>query len=95
MMGHSGLVPYLSARKRHQDMDVWFELSGGVQRLVHITDKSDENYLQVLKVWAKGLPRVAGVEHTAESSIEDLIEARDKAMGVIEGECTEIKDAPE
>lgn len=94
--GAAGLIPYLSARKRHEAMDTWFVLSGGMERLVHVTDKSDENYLEVLKIWAKGLPRVASVEHNPGAGMEALLDRLDKGESaeVINGEYTEVKDAP-
>lgn len=97
MMNAAGMIPFMSARKRHEAMDTWFVLSGGIERLVHVTDKSDENYLEVLRIWAKGLPKMASTEHTAGAGMEDLLAKLDKGehAPVINGEYTEVTDAPE
>jgi hypothetical protein len=85
----------MSARRRHEIMDTVFEMTGGVERLVHQVNKDDASYWEFLKLWGKGLPRVAAVEHGATVGVETLLEKLDELdrsdnAKVIEGNVIDI-----
>ena len=88
------LLPYMSARRRNQLVDVVFESVGGTERL---TDWAEKNYGDfVTKVWIKGLPSNSATEHTVSpESIEalwDKLDAEDRAK-TIEGHAV-LVEAP-
>jgi hypothetical protein len=54
----SGLILLqMSAQRRHEVMSQWFEMTGGVEKLVAVSDRNDANYLEILKIWAKGMAK--------------------------------------
>jgi hypothetical protein len=74
------LLPFMSARRRHEIVDTVFEMAGGVERLAHVVNKSDENFFEFAKtLWAKGLPRAVATEHNVSESVEDLLTKLDRA----------------
>jgi len=96
MMGPAGgLVPFMSARRRHEICDVVFENLGGAQRLEHEANRDQESFWKFMSLWAKGLPRAATTEHTASTGVEDLLDRLDRAdkAKTINGEFTEVTDA--
>jgi hypothetical protein len=94
-MPSGNMVPFLSARRRHEIMDTAFELTGGVQRLVHEMNRDTEGYWKGMSLWSKGLPRAATTEHTAGTGVEDLLDRLDRAdkAKTINGDFTEVPDA--
>lgn len=92
------LLPFMSARRRHEICDAVFESLGGVERLTHEADKNSEAYWEFIKLWSKGLPRAVATEHSVSEGLEDMLERLDRAerARTIEGEFTEVdKDAVE
>jgi hypothetical protein len=89
------LVPFLSARRRHEVCDIVFENLGGAQRLEHEANKDQESYWRFLGLWAKGLPRAVSTEHSAGGGLEDLLDKLDKAANAktIDGNYVEVPDA--
>lgn len=86
------MLPYMSARRRHEVCDVVFEMVGGVQKLAAETEKNSESYWEFMKLWAKGLPRAVSTEHTVSEGVEallDKLDASERAQ-TIEGSCVEI-----
>lgn len=67
------LVPHMSARYRTQMMDAIFEGAGGFQKALDWVEKSDSNYGEFFKLWARGQARATSTELTAGSSIEDML----------------------
>lgn len=90
-----GLVPFMSARRRHEICDIVFENLGGAARLEHEANRDQESYWKFMGLWSKGLPRAATHEHNAGAGIEDLIERLDRAENAktIDGDFTEVTDA--
>lgn len=78
------LMPYLSAKRRHQVCDVVFDMLGGVERLHAEADKSSEAYWEFMKMWSKGLPRVAHAEVNAGEGFEALLDKLDAAERTID-----------
>lgn len=91
-----GLVPFMSARRRHEICDIVFENLGGTQRLEHEANRDHESYWKFMGLWAKGLPRAVSQQHTADAGVEDLLDRLDKATNakVINGDYTEVEDEP-
>lgn len=92
------LVPFMSARRRHEICDIVFEQLGGVQRLAHEAGKDSESYWAFMtKLWGKGLPRATSTEHTVDNGVESLLEKLDQRNGagakVINGNFEEVPDA--
>jgi len=88
------MLPAMSARRRHEICDVVFEMGGGVDRLAHIVNKSDDNFMDFVKnLWAKGLPRAVAMEHQVSDGVESLLEKLDAAEGAktIDGEAVEVE----
>lgn len=89
------MLPHMSARRRHEILDTAFEMCGGVERLVHETNRNPESYWEMMKLWGKGLPRAVATEHSATAGVEDLLgkldalERSDNAK-VIDGSAVEI-----
>lgn len=89
-----GMMPFMGKSYVREQFRIAYQLTGGVERLVHEMNRDQDGYWKGIAHLVKLEPREVAVQHNA-SSIEDLIDARDKAMGTIEGQYTEIKDAPE
>lgn len=92
------MVPFMSARRRHEICDIVFEQLGGVERLAHEAGKDSDAYWQFMtKLWGKGLPRATSTEHSVDNGVETLLEALDKRNGggakVINGDFVEVSDA--
>ena len=95
-----GLLPHISARLRTEIIDAVFVETGGPERLAGWANKSDENYGEFIKIWARGAARHSNVEVNAGEGIEKLLERldeRDRQEGakVINAEAREISDASE
>lgn len=93
------IMPYMSARRRHEIMDVAFQMCGGVERLVHEMNRNTEGYWAGVNLWGKGLPRAVATDHSINTkSVEDLwdkLDAREadkKAVSapIIEGSFTDV-----
>jgi len=87
------LLPSMSSRRRHEIVDLAFEMGGGVERLAHCINKSDDTFMDFVKsVWSKGLPRAVAVEHSVSDSVDALLDRLDAGehADVIEGEATEV-----
>lgn len=96
VMGPAGsLVPFLSARRRHEICDAVFENLGGSARLEHEANRDQESYWKFMALWSKGLPRAATTEHTAATGVEDLLDKLDRAANAktINGDFVEVEDA--
>lgn len=89
------LVPFMSARRRHEICDIVFENLGGAQRLEHEANKDQDSFWKFMGLWSKGLPRAATTEHTVDNGLETLLDKLDKAANakVIDGSFTEVPDA--
>lgn len=72
------LLPHMSARLRTQIMDTLFQITGGVERAQAWIEKSDENYGEFFKMWAKGQARQTAVEHNVGPSVEQMIDRLDE-----------------
>lgn len=89
------MLPHMSSRRRHEICDVVFEMAGGVDRLAHVVNKSDENFMDFVKnIWAKGLPRAVAMEHNVSEGVEALLEKLDAAerAQTIDGVATELDE---
>ena len=73
------MLPHMSARRRHEICDVVFEMIGGVPRLAAEAEKSSESYWEFMKLWSKGLPKVASTEHSVTEGVESLLDKLDAA----------------
>lgn len=74
------LVLHMSAKRRHEIIDIAFEHMGGMPRLVHEFGRNGETYREFMtKLWVKGLPRVSNMEHTMSAGIESLVDQADEA----------------
>lgn len=67
------LLPHMSARLRTETIDALFIGAGGFDRALAWINKSDENYGDFFKLWARGAVRSTNVELTADDSIETLL----------------------
>lgn len=88
------LMPHMSARQRTQVIDALFEATGGFEKAQAWIEKSDDNYAEFFKIWAKGAQRATSVEVSANGDLADIIkrldeEDRMKAATVIEGTVTD------
>jgi hypothetical protein len=85
------MMPFMSARLRTQTVDALFEAAGGFNRALAWVDKSDENYGEFFKLWAKGAIRPTQIEHTAAEGLEDALARLDAGehAKVVEGEIVE------
>jgi hypothetical protein len=87
------MLPHMSARRRHEILDTAFEMCGGVERLVHETNRNPESYWEMMKLWGKGLPRAVATEHSVGADVENLLDKLDRAENakVISGTATIIE----
>ena len=68
----------MSARLRTELIDATFDRIGGAERLADWAGKNEANFETfVTKIWAKGAARPQQVEHTADSSIEEILKRLD------------------
>ena len=90
-----GLVPFMSARRRHEICDIVFENLGGTQRLEHEANRDADSFWKFMALWSKGLPRAVSTQHSAGSGMEDLLAKLEKGENakVINGDFTEVDDA--
>lgn len=65
------LMPHMSARYRTAMIDAVFEGAGGFERLLAWVEKSNDNYGEFFKIWAKGAIRSPAVD-SAEVILENL-----------------------
>lgn len=84
------MMPHLSARRRHEIVDIAFEMVGGVERLVHEANRNPDAYWELMKLWGKGLPRAVATEHNLGKGVEELLDQLDAAESatVINGKVT-------
>lgn len=90
------LVPFMSARRRHEILDIVFENLGGTQRLEHEAGRDSDSFWKFMGLWGKGLPRAMSTEHNVGGGVEDLLDKLDRAANAktIDGNFTEVPDAP-
>jgi len=90
------MVPFMSARRRHEIADIVFENLGGTERLTHEADKSSEAYWEFIKsVWAKGLPKALSTEHNVSDGVESLLDKLDlleRSENAVVIEATDAED---
>lgn len=88
------MLMHMRASRRHEIMDQWFEMMGGVEKLVAVSERNDANYLEVAKIWAKGIARPMSIVHGSGDSTEDMLEEleRSEKAQVIGGTFTEKDD---
>ena len=67
------LIPHLSARYRTQMMDAVFVGSGGFDRMLAWVNKSDDNYGDFLKMWARGQAKATSVEVGLGEGVESML----------------------
>lgn len=90
------MMPYLSARRRTEVIDLIFEWTGGPERLRDWVNKNDDNYKEyITKMWAKGAARA--VSHDlggAGEGIEAALKRLDAAENakVINGTASRVQD---
>jgi hypothetical protein len=90
-----GLVPFMSARRRHEICDIVFENLGGTARLEHEANRDGDSFWKFMALWAKGLPRAVSTEHSATTGVEDLLDRLDRAekAKTISADYVEVEDA--
>lgn len=76
-MPGGALMPFMSSRARHQVCDTVFEMIGGTQRLAAEADKDSDGFWEFMKLWGKGLPKMANTEHSVSEGVESLLEKLD------------------
>lgn len=65
------LLPHMSARARTQTVDALFKGCGGYDRALQWIEANDDNYGKFfVNIWAKGVERVAHVEHGMDDGME-------------------------
>lgn len=81
----------MSARLRTETIDALFVASGGFERALDWINKSDENYAEFFKMWARGAVRSTNVELGVDDSVEALLARLDAGehARVINGEAEE------
>lgn len=91
------LVPFMSARRRHEVCDIVFENLGGSERLEHEANKDNESYWKFMGLWSKGLPRAVSTEHTVDNGVESLLDKLDRAANAktIDGTSRRVPNAPD
>lgn len=72
-MPGGSLLPHVSAKLRTEMVDALFIGSGGFERAQAWINKSDDNYSEFFKIWAKGAVRSTNVELSADDSVEALL----------------------
>lgn len=82
------LAPHMSARLRTEIVDALFVGAGGFERALDWINKSEDNYGEFFKIWARGAVRSTNVELTADDSVEALLARLDAGehAKVIDGE---------
>jgi hypothetical protein len=90
-----GLVPFMSARRRHEICDIVFENLGGTARLEHEANRDADSFWKFMALWAKGLPRAVSTEHSATTGVEDLLDRLDRSekAKTISADYVEVEDA--
>lgn len=86
------LLPHMSARMRTSVVDSLFEGLGGYDRMKAFFAKNDENYLEFVKLWGKGVAKSTNVEVTASEGIENLLDRLERAENAqtINGDAVEV-----
>ena len=89
------LLPHMSARLRTETIDALFVGSGGYEKALAWIEKSDENYAEFFKIWAKGAVRSTNVEVGVSEGVESLLEKLDAAdrAKTIDATAREVEDA--
>lgn len=72
------LLPHMSARLRTETIDALFVGLGGYEKAKAFFQKNDDNYLEFVKIWAKGAARSSNVEVTASEGIESMLKRLDE-----------------
>lgn len=73
------LMPHMSARLRTEMIDALFVGAGGYEKALAWVEKSDDNYGEFLKIWAKGAVRSSNVEVGVSEGVEALLDKLDQA----------------
>lgn len=73
------MMPFMSARRRHEVCDTVFEMLGGTERLHHEANRDRESYWDFMKLWQKGLPRAVVAENTNSEGVEEALKRLDAA----------------
>ena len=99
-MPSGALLPHMSARLRTETIDALFVGAGGFERALSWIQKSDANYEEFFKLWAKGAARHTNMEIGVSEGVEALLEKLDEQdrasrATVINGHATEVYDAPD
>lgn len=93
------LLPHVSGRLRQETVDAVFQATGGFERLLAFTDRSEDNYKFFLeKLWAKGLPRVSNAELAVTADgVEALLAKLDAGENakVISPDAYDVDDVPD
>lgn len=67
------LMPHVSAKLRTEMIDALFIGAGGFDRALAWINKSDDNYGDFFKIYAKGAIRSTNVQLEADDSVEALL----------------------
>jgi hypothetical protein len=67
------MMPHVSAKLRTEMIDALFIGAGGFERAQAWIDKSDDNYGEFFKIWAKGAVRSTNIELSADDSVEAML----------------------
>ena len=89
------LLPHMSAKQRRRTIDALYQGAGGDERALAWINKSDDNYGEFFKIWAKGEAKATSVEVGMSEGVEDLLDRLDRAESaqLINGTAQEIDDA--
>lgn len=89
------LLPHMSARLRTETIDALFVGTGGFNRALAWIEKSDDNYGEFFKIWAKGAVRSSNVEVGVSEGVEKLLDQLDERerAKTIDATATVIPDA--
>lgn len=72
-----GLMPHISGRLKQDTVDAVFQATGGFDRLLAFTERTEDNYKFFLeKLWAKGLPRVSNADVSVSADGVEALLAR-------------------
>lgn len=88
------MLMQMRARRRHEIMDTAFEMSGGVERLVHEM-RTPDGFWEGMKLWGKGIARPPStVEHNFGDSTEEMVDEleRSERAQVINPDGTPVDD---
>jgi len=88
----------MSSKRRHEIVDVVFEMLGGTERL-HAVAETDPQWFYD-RLWARGLPKANTTEHGVSEGVESLLDRLDQQERVekaktIDGSFVEVLRAVE